>query len=575
MTKYAVLIIIAIFFAAAIAVLPRESFWISDCGNKFIQTENFLKTGKINIDYPAGNVDPEMKYFPYCGHHFFKKDDKIYSFYPAYFPLISAPLYKLAGYAGLYLLPALSAIAIALLTILTARFCGIKKWLPLAGLASIFATPAVFYGMVFWEETPAVAFSALALLLAIKAIRKSQKAPLFLIMSGILLAISTILREEGYIFFAALAAAVLFQTRNLKYCIFMGLGFAAGILPLWLFQYSEWGHILGPHFQTYSEMEKNIPLSKTLISKLTNFYVYLLRFTPDLRIPGAFYGMLLFPFLAAAVAQLIPNKKLRDKVPLSIIPLAAIASLINVIILQKTTDIVFSTIFTQSLLPFMPFIVLSIVFAKRLWSLKNPALRLLLLAVAAYCALTPLALNQRDIGIIWGPRHFLFIIPAAIVLCLASLKFMPPTKIQKYSLLAIIFSSIMLEYNGFWTLYAKKDFSTKITAKIESLQSEYVLSDVFWLPEDTARLFFRKKFMQAGNSADGTLGGALKLLRSNGVEKVTIVLSNQFRRISDKDLAGSMNSLTVNSWEELKSPGLQFMTLTVFDCTITQPPPRH
>lgn len=579
MTQKEKILLLSLLFIPALSItaltmLPRSSFWISDCGNKFIQTENFLKSGRIDIEYPAKDIDKEMNYFPYCGHHFFKKNDKIYSFYPAYFPLISAPLYKICGFAGLYILPALSALAIAILTILIMKSCGIRKWLLFGALASILITPLVFYGMVFWEETPAVALSALAFLITLKAVKHEQKAAGLFLSAGFLLALSTILREEGYILFAALSAALLFQSRNLKYCIFLGLGFALGIVPIWIFQYSEWRHILGPHFQTYSEMEKNIPLSKTLISKLTNFYVYMLRFTPDPRIAGAFYGMLLFPFLAAALTPFIPNKKMRDAIPLSIIPLAATASIINALILLKTPDIVFSTIFTQSLLPFMPFIVLPLAYSRKLWSLKNPALKLLLLTTAAYCLLTPLALNQRDIGIIWGPRHFLFIIPAVLVLSLASFKFLPQTKVIKSSIIMIMLASLLIECGGLHALYIKKEISAKITDKLESMNSEYILSDIFWLPEDAARLFFSKKFMMPGNSKGNTLSGALKLLRSKGIGKATIVLSNQYRRISDKDLKEALDSVEVNSWQELKSPALPFMTITVFACSLEKSPPQ-
>ena len=264
---------------------------------------------------------------------------------------------------------------------------------------------------------------------------------------------------------------------------------------------------------------------------------------------------------------------MRNAVPLSIIPLAALASLINALILLQTPDIVFSTLFTQSLLPFMPFLVLPLSCGRKLWNLKNQALRLMIITVAAYCLMTSLALNQRDIGIIWGPRHFLFIIPALTVLTFASLKFLPPARIIKNSIIILFISSMLIECGGLYSLYLKKESSAKIIEKLENSNTEYVVSDIFWLPEDAARLFFKKKFMMAGHSPESTLTGALKLLRAKGIKNVTIVLSKQYRKIGDKDLAEAMNSVKINSWQELKSPGPAFMSVTIFACSFEETSP--
>ncbi|OGV39895.1 MAG: hypothetical protein A2020_15870 [Lentisphaerae bacterium GWF2_45_14] len=563
-------IIAASICLAAISFMHRDSFWISDCGNKFIQTENFLRTGKLNIDYPAHDVDPDMNYFPYGGHHFMKKDGKIFSFYPPCFPLISAPFYRFFGFFGLYIIPALSAALIAGLSALLFRSSGLKRWNIIGPLAAVLLTPILFYGMVFWEETPAVALATLAILICIKPLRRKRKTSLPFIAAGLILALSTVLREEGYILFVALFAGLLFQARDKKACVFISLGFSAGMVPLWVFQYLEWGHVLGSHFQTYSSMENNMPFSQIIMSKIMNFYVYFLRFTPDWRVGGAFYGMLLFPFIAATIALVVPRGRIRDAMPLSIIPAAALASLVNVIILIRTPDIVFSTIFTQALLPFLPFLIVLLVYGRKLWAMKNPALRLMMIISAAYCVMTPLALNQKDIGIIWGPRHFLFIVPLLAVLTFASFKFLRRkiSPLMKYATALLFISSALIQITGMYALNLKKESSAQIIEHLKKMNSEFVITDIFWVPEDAACLFFGKKFMLAGASPEKTLAGALRLLKAKGIRNVSLILSNRYRKISDKDLAEAMRSIDVRHWRELKSPGPEFMNVTIFDCSI-------
>jgi hypothetical protein len=94
MDKKSALILSAIILVYCVFALlqPRDAFWITDGGNKFIQMRSFIKNGLdgFTVDYPAGDLDPERRFFPYGAHHFQKINGKIFSFYsmsPAPFDL--------------------------------------------------------------------------------------------------------------------------------------------------------------------------------------------------------------------------------------------------------------------------------------------------------------------------------------------------------------------------------------------------------------------------------------------------------------------------------------------------------
>src|SRR5439155_20746449 len=127
---------LAVLLAATIAVAviliatqPRDVFWGSDSGNRFIQLQSFLRTGGLAIEHR----------WP-IGHHFLNINGKTYSYYSPIFSILAALFYP----AGLFVLPiAGTLLLIALLPRLTSA-----PILPL-GLIVIFGTPIFWYTIVF------------------------------------------------------------------------------------------------------------------------------------------------------------------------------------------------------------------------------------------------------------------------------------------------------------------------------------------------------------------------------------------------------------------------------------------
>ena len=235
--------VIATVAIALLATQPREAFWGPDSGNRFMQLRGVLRTGTLALDDA-----------PRAGHHFVRVGEHVQSFYSPAFPLASLPFYALLGSWGLYVLPIAGTLAIALLLSLLVD----RDYLPVAAMA-IFATPLLWYTVVFWEHTLAAALSLGAYVLVIR------NRPL---AAGCVAAAGVIFREEGYVVLAALGMALLVTRR--PGLLRLTAGALLGLVPLWLANFAMYGHPLGLHAKVYAGMAG---------PQLSNWQVYLFELT--------------------------------------------------------------------------------------------------------------------------------------------------------------------------------------------------------------------------------------------------------------------------------------------------------
>ena len=171
-------------------LLPAGAGWITDNGNKYIIMRSLAEGGTTAIANPAAGIDPEGRFFPDGGFHFRRFHGEMRSIYPEYFPALTLPWYRLFGERGVLVLPALGAMAAALLF-------GLWRRRMAAGLLLLAGTPLLFYGGTFWEMAPSVLFALTAVMLAVR--RR-------LFLAGLVLGAGLILREEMYFLAAAMAA---------------------------------------------------------------------------------------------------------------------------------------------------------------------------------------------------------------------------------------------------------------------------------------------------------------------------------------------------------------------------------
>jgi hypothetical protein len=132
------------------------------------------------------------------------------------------------------------------------------------------------------------------------------------------------------------------------------------------------------------------------------------------------------------------------------------------------------TLSTQGFFPAVP-LACALAFARD---------RFLLIVIAAGLLLTPLALNQADFGIIWGPRHFLWLVPLVAVAVAPALR---RSRASAAALVLLIALGVALQIQGIRLLRAKLRFSEDLLHAAAAAHKP-IVTDVFWVPEDLAAL---------------------------------------------------------------------------------------
>jgi 4-amino-4-deoxy-L-arabinose transferase-like glycosyltransferase len=569
-----ILIAIALIYGSLLVVLPKSSFWITDGGNKFIQVQNLATQGRLTIAYPAADLDPDGRFFPFAGHHFHRLSDGIHSFYPFYFPLLSLPGFKLFGIAGIYLLPLLGGLFVVVLTRRLGRDLAVPDRSGWGSLLLAFGTPLLFYSLTFWEHTLALLFSTAALVLLVRGLRREAGAFVYA-GAGTLLGLSTILREEGYILLIAvlLAGAWVGRSRGwrnqLRQWSPVALGWLAVMAPIWVLQTHLYGHFLGIHWAVYGELSQEAGSLATLIrAKAANLFVFLFRFHAKTWISV----LCAVPMVAlVALGAFCARTRDRIRLKLALLGVCGLSSLVLTILLVLQAQPVLQTLQTQALLSGTPFLLLLAPALGQMLRSENVALRFGVLALALAIGGTCLALNTADMGIIWGPRHFLCLYPLLVPLVLLALRELNRAAHDKHwrrllwaAASLLMLTSLAIQGHGLQTLFLKKNFSWRLVVAVEKTQPRVILTDVFWLPEELAAVFPERRIMQLRQSED--LGLALERLRLAGVSEFSLILSPRFRCLSPSAIESFMKQVSLVPGPVLSNPKLEFMTLQIFHC---------
>lgn len=496
---------IAITAAAAIVFLlthPLDVFWTTDGGNRFIQVQQLARNGELPIEYPGADIDPRFALAPTGGHHFLIREGRLHSFYPPAFPLIVAPLYRLLGLPGLYVIPVLSTLAALLLFGAVARELGAGRWTGVAAVALVFATPLFFYTVSFWEHTLAIAVTLGGVLLVLR------RRPA---LGGAVVALGAAFREEGYVALAAIAMALL-SDRRLRETIVFAAGAGAVLAPLWITNSMHYGHPLGLHGAVYDAIAGG-----GLAERLSNFWTYLFAFTrlPAVQIAVAVPALLL---LAIAPLRATPAVQRARTVLLYAAGAASAAAAVALIAGDEPLREPFTT---QSLFGAIPFAVTFFAAAREL-----P--RFLTALIAAAIVITTAALHQGDIGLIWGPRHFLWLVPLLAVAAMAAMDLLPRGARVAAGLL--VAASLAMHIHGVRLLSMKLNLSGEAVRALRESDADVIVTDVFWVPEEMAALWFDRKFLSVAN--DRELAAVMERLKALGIRRMDFVAARGFHAIS-------------------------------------------
>lgn len=470
---------------------------------------NFANGSGLRISHP------EEKLFPTGGFHFIRTSEGVFSFYPEYLSLITAPFYKISGERGTLFFP--------LCATLLLLFMAWRYW-HVPPLLLLLTTPLFFYSLLLWEMTASICMVTAALLLV-------QKKYCF--SAGAVLGCSLLMREEAYFVCAALGAALLLSGRW-KEMLRLGAGFLIPALGIWLYQWCVHGHFLGNHGKYYY-LNNNAGFSifTQLKTAFFNYYHHLLRFDGwGSSKLGYLVWFVLFPVIAGAAPGF---KKWRAlKYAACAVYLTAATLLSAGIWFQKNT--IYSASMLTGILTATPVILGFLVS----WHgfLRCRKFRTEALFILVYLLCVPPLMTASDIGLVWGARHFLVLLPLLVYLSFQGFRFLgvPRFRLEKISRFHLIplwaaALSIFIQSFGLFALYRVSGDSYAIEQKILSSPEKVIVTDVFYIPEQMPRLFFEKKVLQVITKEDlEHLGNALRSGKHKGF---LLLLSPRFRRMND------------------------------------------
>lgn len=507
-------------------LLPPGAVWVTDNGNKYIQMRSFAETGSTAVSHPL----PE--FFPSGGFHFRFFRGAWRSFLPDTLPVLSAWSFRLLGERGAGFWPLLAMLGLLLL---------FHKWRrdPLLTFLLLAGTPLWFYSALLWEMTPSVFFAFAGTLLLLRG---------KFFAAGAVLGCGVWMREELYLY-AGCAMAALCSMRDFRSAAKLAAGFGAGVLPVWIVQYCRTGYLLGLHGAFY---HANNAVKESLLQKtggvFFNCYQHLVRFDSAGRL-SALFG------LPAAAAVLWGFS--RKQVPLWLLRTALAGNAVLLVYLFRAADPLLLSGTTMGILSATPLLWGFFFHGRKLLTAPQKEVRLLTRWYWCYLLLVPPLLTRTDIGLTWGARHFLVLLPAALALSRLG---WGGTR-RKFFLLTALFG-IGMQFFSIMALNRVSRHNAAIENAIRAAGEKVVLSDVFFLPEQTPRLLFEQLWIDLSRAPEKIP----ELLEKEKIDRFVLVLSPRYRRIDDASLRRILEYAPLSAPPELLQQGKEDVLSLFIGC---------
>lgn len=566
----AVLLFVSCLLLLSVVLLPQDVFFSTDESNKFIQVQNLERNHRISLVYPSGNLDPEHRFFPDGGNHFIPIHNNYYSYHPFYFPFLSLVPYKMIGVIGTHLIPFLSTLFLMILLHRILLYFGFDR--NAMFLASfVLSTPLLFYTIGFWEHSPALLLSTGSLFLILKSRRSSGKF-LLLLCAGFLLGLSTILREEGYIFLVAVVVSLIFSYSPRRAAFAVCVGWLLAMLPVWILQYQLFGNILGLHGVYYDPGPLRLVRSPDLAGLAAlagNFYVYLFEFHSD---PIRKLAIAL-PWLIAVLFGLVLWRQQGSRLRILCLGLIIIGSSYSLLCLLSTDSPLYILLFTQGLFPALPLTGLALVFSGRFLFSMGKDERFLCLSTILYVIAACASLNQARFGLLWGPRIFFPVFPSFAVLSLIAWRalqqeFSAQRHVASVLAIVLLVLSLGIQAFGLFVLQAVLENDHALLTEVASQPESPVVTDVFWIPEKLSFVFLDRQILYV--RSDLEFQDLMKLFASKKVKSFTFVASNSFHNLTRQ--SGAQLAAMAGKRRHILVRGAEYAELLILSCSISTAP---
>lgn len=517
-------ITLAVYLGGAWFFLPPQTVWSPDAGAKLIQLQNLhWENGRLNyaILYPGQKLDPDLKFA--FGAFIEANQGALYFRRLPLFPLLTLPFFQMFGFYGLYLLPALGGVvsSVLALQLLQRRDQRLAMWLVIA-----FASPIFIYATIFWEHNLATALALVAAWLTLNLPAVGYKGPLRGILGwigvGILLGISIYIRQEIVIFAGAWLFALWLIIKEKRWgAIWAGLALTLILLPY-----------VPLHRLMFSG--QSVPDNARYLFYPLNYLTYSRwRAIPDLLIGPAEdhaidAGWLGWVWASAAIVAIISsfdptNSKVLNNVrllSLAVTALVAATFLFNGTYYRAAHGLLFTT----------PWALLGICRAREVWQqgdrhAQTVVLTTLLGLIGYTMAIIGFRATTPQGGLEWGARFAMTFYP---LLALSATWDLGAKRREVKTLViygSLIFLGFGFQIRGMGLLYHDKHLNASLNQALRKLPTPYLVSDLWWIPLDTAPIYPQKAIFVANTPEK--LKEWVELAAAHQVRQFSVITLNE------------------------------------------------
>ena len=154
--------------------------------------------------------------------------------------------------------------------------------------------------------------------------------------------------------------------------------------------------------------------------------------------------------------------------------------------------------------------------------------------VAIYIVAVPPLLTRFDIGLTFGARHYMCIMPLLMLMSFRGFARMQcDIKLKQLLLIVLTVIGVTLQYYGFKTLFLSSHTSAGFEKMIQSHPAKVVISDIFFLPEQAPEIYFNKLCLEVISLEQAAV--VLDYLEKNQITEFILILgqNNNFRRMDN------------------------------------------
>jgi hypothetical protein len=492
-----VLLAFAILVTLLAAGLRPDAFYVGDPGIKLISAQNAVRFPAHPLDIPLPQIGTEPT--PHVEGFFAVHGDHAHAVTSELFPILCAPLLTAFGWRGLYVLPALGFIGTLAACAWLATVLDERRDAATVAILAGLGTPFLFYGLEFWEHTPALALGIGGAALLLNAARRHAERHADTgasLAAGLLMGAAILLRPEAIWFGVAVAAAsrLLVQQPTWRSLAIAAAGAAIALLPLELYTVLHFGSWVPGHIGVNAGSADGLTLFARL--RLGSDWLLTWPWRPGGAVrANSFWGV----------------------APAGLLALVAIV-----------------------------------------WRTSGRERRFLA-AVAALTALLVVLTAPNDGGGQWGPRYLLFVYAPLVILAADVVQQLPGRTLRTLLVVVLLAGSIWDVRAGYRQLRGTKatygrvvDFVSRNTS-----HGEHIVTDVWWLDQLAAAALDGRTLLFAGEPSTGL--DIVQRLSDAHLPAVTVFRSRD--ESSDVDAWIGRSCFAEDTREELPLRGLIAMRL--------------